>query len=235
MRKFDCMSRLYVKGCMDYIKEKPESAKENLENILFLLQYDSLQDKKNKKPFIPYKIYIDGDVIRIRFISDLFQVIKTMGNYWIGARGSFPPIPWHGPTDEYKYMNLLEKYKSLPIEQIKLRVNEIMKSENLDSKYFIYGKYDDKFMRKIARFLAYGENNFYKEKLFWFVLMIIVVCFGVLLTLPHYEDIIVYDMNTLYTGFIMGAGIGIVIWFIWIWKIVMTPTQFEMDNDYVNK
>jgi|GEM_PF-1176692 len=229
MRKFNWVSLLYTYIVADYIKDKPEKAKDTIERILFLMQYDSLLNDK-KKTMLPYKIYIYEDEIRVRYISDLLRVTRAM-RLSTGAGSSFPS--WRGINDQYKYLELSKKYKKLAPNQIALRVERIIANEALNSKYFVFEKYEDKMMRKLARLSVY-ELEHPILFVFWALLMVCTLTpFLAILLISIYA---IVD-NTVVDKVLEARNIPIIIymiiitipWLIWTMKLTK-PTEYELQK-----
>jgi len=228
MRKFNWVSLLYTYIVADYIKDKPEKAKDTIERILFLMQYDSILNDK-KKPMLPYKIYIYEDEIRVRYISDLLRV--TRAKRLFNGVTSFPS--WRSIKDEFKYLELSKKYKKLAPNQIALRVERIITNETLNSKYFVFEKYEDKMMRKLARLSVY-ELEHPILLVFWAVLMVFAV-------VPYLAIILIsiYAIvdNTIMDKVLEARNIPIIIymiiitipWLIWTRKLTK-PTEYELQK-----
>ena len=229
MRKFNWVSLLYTYIVADYIKDKPEKAKDTIERILFLMQYDSLLNDK-KKTMLPYKIYIYEDKIRVRYISDLLRVTRAM-RLSTGAGSSFPS--WRGINDQYKYLELSKKYKKLAPNQIALRVERIIANEALNSKYFVFEKYEDKNMRKLARL-----NVFHLERpiLFFFWLILTIYALVPYLTIFLISIYAIVD-NTVVDKVLEARNIPIIVfmiiitipWLIWTRKLTK-PTEYELQK-----
>jgi len=229
MRKHNWMATLYDYIVADYIKDKPEKAKDTMERILFLMQYDSILNDK-KKPMLPYKIYIYEDEIRVRYISDLLRVTREMGKFFVGGRSA---PSWRGINAEYKYLELSKKYKKLAPNQIALRVERIIANETLSSKYFVFEKYEDKNMRKLARL-----NVFHLERpiLFFFWLILTIYALVPYLTIFLISIYAIVD-NTVVDKVLEARNIPIIVfmiiitipWLIWTRKLTK-PTEYELQK-----
>ena len=229
MRKHNWVATLYDYIVADYIKDKPEKAKDTMERILFLMQYDSILNDK-KKPMLPYKIYIYEDEIRVRYISDLLRVTREMGEFFVGGRSA---PSWRGINAEYKYLELSKKYKKLAPNQIALRVERIIANETLNSKYFVFEKYEDKNMRKLARLNVF---NLERPILFFFWLILTVYALVPYLTIFLISIYAVVD-NTVVDKVLEARNIPIIIymiiitipWLIWTMKLTK-PTEYELQK-----
>jgi len=229
MRKHNWVATLYDYIVADYIKDKPEKAKDTMERILFLMQYDSILNDK-KKPMLPYKIYIYEDEIRVRYISDLLRVTREMGKFFVGGRSA---PSWRGINAEYKYLELSKKYKKLAPNQIALRVERIIANETLSSKYFVFEKYEDKNMRKLARL-----NVFHLERpiLFFFWLILTIYALVPYLTIFLISIYAIVD-NTVVDKVLKARNIPIIAfmiiitipWLIWTRKLTK-PTEYELQK-----
>jgi len=229
MRNYSWMATIYTYIVADYIKDKPENAKDTMERILFLMQYDSLLNDK-KKPMLPYKIYIYEDEIRVRYISDLLRVTRAM-RYFAGAGSRF--LSWRDINDKYKYLELSKKYKKLAPNQIALRVERIIANETLNSKYFVFEKYEDKMMRKLARLSVY-ELEHPILFIFWALLMVCTLTpFLAILLISIYA---IVD-NTVVDKVLEARNIPIIIymiiitipWLIWTMKLTKL-TEYELEK-----
>lgn len=230
MRKRQWMAEVYGFICSHYIKGKPENIKEKTEKILFLMQYESLHTGE-KKPFIPYKIYIDGINIRVRYIHDILCVRKVMTNFARGGGKAFPS--WRGMKDILKYDKIFNKYAKESVEGIAERVQFILDNKDLDSKYFVFCKYEDKNSRRLARLWSRQEESFSKW-ISWFILTVIALPLLFCVFVIFYASVR-YTVENLMIKILVYLSLLIVIdtpWFIWTWNWMNQPTQFELENGY---
>lgn len=88
------------------------------EYLLFLVQFEVLQNKK--KSFLKEKIYIDGNKIRIKYISDLIRVRP-----FVFVRGLGENL-----DSLNEYVSIMQKYLAMGEDQIKKEVLYIINEKN---------------------------------------------------------------------------------------------------------
>ncbi|MGL6121001.1 MAG: hypothetical protein ACRC0V_10885, partial [Fusobacteriaceae bacterium] len=96
------MNLVYTYICttyLEYLKKKEKRSIRAIEYILVIMHHESL--KKWGKPLLRYPIYIDGEEVRIFYISDLLRV---MAPTMLGTDGI------HSGREMDRYSKMLNKY-----------------------------------------------------------------------------------------------------------------------------
>ena len=229
------MNKVYYYICYKYLHGKPERKIENLEKILFLMQHQSLRE--SNKFFLRYKIYIYNDEIRIRYISDLLRVS--------------PIIDFGGDGMAYRksmkyYQKKLVYFSKLSDDKLDERVKKIIEKGDLEEKYFVFEKYRDNRMRRIARLKMTEQKYHFTGSIEYGILagislrkaisMCLIMTFLIpaLLCLP----LLITSGSILYFKYFMIffiiASIFIIIYSMWnyLW---MRPTKYEIENGYLEE
>lgn len=151
------MKCIYQYVCLSYLKKKPHHTQAMMEDVLFLMQYESI--KKHYVPMLYYKIHIVKEQIYVSFLSDLMSVkdLKDVCVYYrrLPDYSKFMPL----------YKNMLRKYQKLTQEELRERVLDILEKETLDTDFFCMKEcQSDKYLRK-ARKVTFEEEHPVKDSL----------------------------------------------------------------------
>lgn len=118
---------------------------EIIEYLVFLVQIESLN---YYKPFIPYKIYIFNNQIRIPYLSDLLRINKPIYIMYNGYN-----------LDKFdRYLKLFNEYNKMTDDEIKQTAIEVINKGELNKKYFIYCEYNSKKYSYLAR-ITYNRHS----------------------------------------------------------------------------
>lgn len=188
-----------------------------LEYIIFLIQYDSL----NQSPFLKEKIYIDRYNIRIEYLSDLLRVGHF--NYFLPRGANTSTLD--------KYVIELRKYMNLSDGDIQKKVFDIIDNVELNNRYFVYDKYSNKKLRILARLkiksLEHAWKGYFRLILFAMLVgLFIAICIS--FPIAIYND--VYYVNIKLVSIVMIMEIILlIIYLYWTW-LWMRPSKYELDN-----
>lgn len=215
---------IYIYICSDYLIRFPDK-KNVLEAIIFLIQLESLNTFK--RPFYKYKTFVDGNKIRIPYLSDLIRIspIITFSNDHIYASKSMD-----------KYIRIFKKYKKMSDEEIFKKIEYYIKNR-VHSKYIILKKYSNSNLRRIARLKIMDSNcNIIKFLLRKFIgLLAFIYFFGSIFLYIFINNNILeskYIENILPILFVLSIILGF-IWWKWTWSW-MKPTEYEARNNYID-
>ncbi|MGL5041765.1 MAG: hypothetical protein ACRC6X_01515 [Culicoidibacterales bacterium] len=206
---------------LEYLKEKEKRSIRSIEYILVIMHHESL--KKGGKRLLRYPIYIDGEEVRIFYISDLLRVMPpTM----------FGPDGIHNGREMDRYSKMLNKYKKMPEEEVKEQALNIVNMGYLPQKDVVFRKYNNKYMRILARQRANKRKYPYKA-LLKFLLGLFnygptTLLIGLLIQLLVFKD----RTNIPDLAYISVVNlIFLPPWIIWTvrWS---KPTSFERENGY---
>lgn len=226
------MNYVYHMACTEKLHEDTKENIEVLEKVLLLAQYESLL--KDGKPFLKYKIHIYEDNIRIKYISDLLRVspINSFGSYYV----SFYSF--------VIYKKRVKKYMRLNDNKRDEKVAEITSKLDLDKKYFVFEKYRNKHMRRVARLRMREEGNKLTQKadsgkgrgLNIRQALGLCICLPLLfMSILFTIECFVYEetarLTDLTTSLILSSVflIPYVIWTL-MW---MRPTKYEIENEFL--
>ncbi len=225
----EIMHILWLRKIYSYMGASYFSNKNNkieiFEYLLFLVQYEVLQNKN--KSFLREKIYIDGNNVRIKYISDLIRV-RPFG--FVRALGE--------DIDSLnEYVIIMKKYMAMGNSQIEKEVIHILSEKKLDERYFVFRKYKSSFMRCNARVFAHDVG--YKSFIRTYILNLLTIAmlFALLYSYLYISSV---DKNVLqenihiFMFFVIAEVILIIISIIWtyLWS---KPTKYEIENGYLEE
>lgn len=227
MHKISQIKLVYNELCLGELKKKYDNNPEVMEYILFLMQCNAL--KNGYRPVYKYKTYIYEGKIRIKFMSDLLRVMPLTKVY-------VEPRAYSVQRKEVKInRELIQEYMKLTKDEIRELVDIVLENGILDSKYFVFKKYNNKIMRLYARFQVFTSHHrvlsIVYNILVTFFLAMIATSIGVLLLLmdigEEYASQIPIAIKVL-LGFITISGIPTIAWTL----ITTRPTKYEKDNHF---
>lgn len=216
--KFMRMNIIYTTICSQRLSKRKV---ETVEYLLLLIQQESIE--LGMKPLICNPIYIDENTVRIKYLSDLLRVRRNMVIHYKGFNGN---------EMMKKYLKILSKYIKLSDAEIEKKALQLISKDDLDSKYFLYEKYDNIIMRKIARIEANRDIHSIASfiRTFFVTIPAIIISVAILLGfyMIYFESRVDKDISILFP-FLLIDSVFIIIFIIWSW-IWSKPTEYEINQ-----
>lgn len=213
------MEHIYDYICLRFLKKNNNNF-QRLEKICFLMQFESLN--KLKKPMFMCKIYLEGNNIKIEYLSDIFRVMSP-DRFGYHRFGSVKKMD--------KYIKMIRKYKNLTDEELDKKIYEILNNAELSTHYFIQKKYKNKKMRYYARMISRSNTHLGLNVL---KTLLGLICFIVLILTPVlYCSLKVLGFEVLPLESLVTINNLIVILpilFLWVtWTCLwLQPTKYEL-------
>lgn len=219
---------VYKEICYGELKNKFNNKPAEIERILFLMQYNAF--KNGRMRVYKYKTYIDGTDIRIKYMSDLLRVMP-LTDIIIGDR-----YDYNEKKDIEKNREEVKNYTDLSDERLKEIVKWVIENEELDPKYFVYGKYKSKLMRASARLHYYAKRHplaaaFHSALAAYLAAILIGLVIGLPIIQVSISKEYLYQMPYAIKGLIVMGGVPGIPWLLWSMKITK-PTWYEKDKHY---
>lgn len=226
MGKITHTELVYRELCYKKLKKTYLDKPDEIEKILFLMQYDALRN--GRKPVYKYRTYIEDNKIRIKYMSDLLRVM-TLTDIAIGRTNvSFADKEYIQENKEH-----IQEYIGFSNEKLDEVVNWVVKDGVLAPKYFTFKKYNNKIMRLFARFQNWFINH-HALKGYVFValtmfLLAMLVCCAVLISIFMSLGKEYYDQTMIVIkGLITIVIIAFIPWLALTIKITR-PTKYEKE------
>lgn len=194
---------------------------EEVENILFLLQYDHLNEKKY--PLFHVKTHIGKNGIRVEYISDLLRISKRQSVDYKG----------YGLHLYRSIEKLYKKYKRISNEDIDKMVHNIISTQKLNKKYFVYNEYNNKYRKKARLTIRLNEYLFLPIVRNLLGLMSILSVFIMIASMYFtYVNKIVELSKEKYYFIVEIMLIGLISFIVWMYltKKWMRPTEYELKH-----
>lgn len=193
---------------------------DEIEGMLFLLQYDYLN--KVGFPLYPVKTYIGDNGIHMEYISDLLKVSEPIDIYNNGL--------WFTYYKELAVKEYYQKYSGCSSEEINMLVKEIISTNDLNMKYFVYGNYDYRYIKK-ARLTIRESKQFFSYCIKCTLVLFYILplySLGTLLYVSGIRRVSEEKYLFVYRFLVIGA-ICFIIWVLWTnkWK---RPTDYELEH-----
>ncbi|MFV0393963.1 MAG: hypothetical protein ACK5LC_06160 [Coprobacillaceae bacterium] len=126
---------IYTTVCYTYLKTNKRAKIHDVENVLFLMQYNRLKDEN--KPLYEGETYITEEGIKVSIVSDLLRVMPMEEfTFYPNKPSIFIKVP-NIYTIE-KNRKEAEQYAKITTEEISKRVIQIIESNDLDKRYFVF-------------------------------------------------------------------------------------------------
>lgn len=194
---------------------------EDIENILFLLQYDHLKEKKY--PLYCVKTHIGKNGVRVEYISDLLRVGKQKSIHYEG----------YGWRLYRTIENLYKKYKRVSNEDIEVLVHTIISTQKLNEKYFVCNEYNDKYRKRARLTIRTQEYLFlpFVKRILGAMSIISVIILLVTVYFVYFNKTVELTTEK-YCSVMEISMIGFVSFISWIYmtKKWMCPTKYEVEH-----
>lgn len=218
-------SSTYVYGnlCARFNRQYPKESIYKLEKILFLMQYESI--KQYNLPLLAYNTYIYEGKIYLPYVSDLLRVAKahpdTDDYYFIYSK-----------VRKYKYDKMMKTLANKTEQELDIEIELLIRENKLQRGYFFFEPWDNKKMRKLARFMTNKKSwmfvFFGPIAFLWFLALLTVI---INLIIPNSGF---YTIKEGIQALIFLFPIFILCVYI-VFLLPLKPTKFEIENGYLEE